>query len=350
MPITPRSILKRLQTEATPLLDGDGVVFVWQGKEAPRLASDLTGWDDGPQVKMEQVSPGLWIHRQSLPQDAYIEYAFMDGEDHIPDPHNPRRVFNGLGDHNNYFYMPAAAPSPLIKRQRGARRGTLKSLDLPTYHILPGKRRRVHLYQPPGEGPFPLMVVWDGQDYLRRGRLITILENLAAQQRVRPPALLMVENHSAARMAEYACSEASLIFLQYAALPAARSELPLVDPDGSPGAWGVLGASMGGLMALFTALRMPKWFGRVLSQSGGFGLGEFDSVIFDLVTHHIGPQPIVWMDIGVYDYPRLLEANRLMLAHLQSHGFQAGYHEYTGGHNYNSWRDDLWRGLEYLYG
>jgi enterochelin esterase family protein len=232
----------------------------------------------------------------------------------------------------------------------GIPRGTLKSILAPTYNIVTGEQRRLYLYQPPGEGPFPLMVVWDGQDYLRRGRLPVMLDNLAAQQRIRPLAVLMIANHPKARVAEYACSEASLGFLQYTALPIARSELNLVDPANSPGVWGVMGASMGGLMALFTVLRMPRLFGRALCQSGGFCHGDFESVVFDLVAHFDEPRPRIWLDVGIYDYPRLLEANRQMLGRLQGNGFETGYQEYRGGHNFTSWRDDLSNGLEYLFG
>ena len=31
-------------------------------------------------------------------------------------------------------------------------------------------------------------------------------------------------------------------------------------------------------------------------------------------------------------------------------GYLLAYHEYNAGHNYPAWRDDIWRGLEALYG
>ncbi|MFN8374318.1 MAG: alpha/beta hydrolase-fold protein [Anaerolineae bacterium] len=39
-----------------------------------------------------------------------------------------------------------------------------------------------------------------------------------------------------------------------------------MDIQQHPGAFGVLGASMGGLMALYAGLRMPALFGQVISQ------------------------------------------------------------------------------------
>jgi enterochelin esterase family protein len=58
----------------------------------------------------------------------------------------------------------------------------------------------------------------------------------------------------------------------------------------------------------------------------------------------------IWMDAGLYDAKSLLKANREMHAALSQHGYETCYREYPGGHNYTAWRDDVWRGLEYLFG
>ena len=73
-----------------------------------------------------------------------------------------------------------------------------------------------------------------------------------------------------------------------------------------------------------------------------------DTVVFDLVRH--GPvQPLkVWMDAGRYEW--LLDCNRRMNELLVETGYEVSYREYNGGHSYPSWRNDLWRGLEWLFG
>jgi enterochelin esterase family protein len=35
---------------------------------------------------------------------------------------------------------------------------------------------------------------------------------------------------------------------------------------------------------------------------------------------------------------------------LDAKSYHPGYREYHAGHNYTAWRDDIWRGLENLYG
>ena len=46
---------------------------------------------------------------------------------------------------------------------------------------------------------------------------------------------------------------------------------------------------------------------------------------------------------------QLADGNRRMLPLLRKAGHRAEYREYSGGHNYPAWRDDVWRGLEWLF-
>ena len=45
----------------------------------------------------------------------------------------------------------------------------------------------------------------------------------------------------------------------------------------------------------------------------------------------------------------LLEDNRNMRALLQERDYAVTYREFSGGHNYTAWRNDLWHGLEALF-
>jgi enterochelin esterase family protein len=73
-------------------------------------------------------------------------------------------------------------------------------------------------------------------------------------------------------------------------------------------------------------------------------------VVLDLLEHGEMRPLKIWMDVGIYDIPGLLESNRRMLNILNQRGYQATYREYNAGHNYPAWRDDIWRGLETLFG
>lgn len=344
------SLLARARTTGTPIVEAERAIFVYEGAEPPLLVGDFNGWDFRHPASWEQAAAGLWTYTLPLPTDAYIEYAFLTGpneEDRIPDPFNPRTVPNGVGQINHYFYMPAAGPTPLAQRQRNIPQGTVTRHIVQHPRLIAGGRRMVHLYHPPTDQACPLVVVFDGRDYLHRGMLPAIADNLIAGGRMRPLALALVENGGQARMIEYACNEATLKFIMECVFPLAQKHLNLIDPARQPGVHGVLGASMGGLMALYTALRLPDVFGHVLSQSGAFQLGADDTVVFPLIRYAPPPKVKIWLDVGRYEW--LLPANRQLHDLLAQQGYDFSYREFNAGHNYPAWRDDVWRGLEWLF-
>jgi enterochelin esterase-like enzyme len=343
-------LVERALREGTPLLDGDQATFVWYGDHAPRLIGDFNGWNEDTALDLPPVAQGIWARTLPLPRDAYIEYAYSQDGWHLADPFNPRSVSNGLGARNHYFYMPDAVPTPWIAHERGRPLGSLTRHVVRADHLVVGGERAVYLYRPPVSDPSPLLVVLDGRDYLRRARLARMVDNLIAAGRIRPLALAMVANGGQARYVEYACNDSTVSFLRSRVVPLARAQLNLVDLDTHPGAYGLLGASMGGLCALYTALRAPSMFGHAISQSGAFALGALgsDPVVFDLVRHLPNAPVKIWMDVGSYE--QLLPANQRMQALLRQRGYDVTYREYHGGHNYSVWRDDVWRGLEALYG
>lgn len=130
-------------------------------------------------------------------------------------------------------------------------------------------------------------------------------------------------------------------------LPLARQELALVDWQAERGAYGILGASMGGLMALYCGLRLPQVFGKVLSQSGAFSIERHEFVVCDLARHLPKRDLQIWMDVGRLEW--LLEPNRRMHKILLEKGYAVQYREVAAGHNYTAWRNDVWRGLEALF-
>ncbi len=98
---------------SNPVLDGDRVTFVWQGDSPPQLIGDMTEWEWGSPIELTQVDPDVWTHTLTLPQDAYIEYAFWDGQQRVTDPLNGNVTPNGLGHENHYLYMPGAEDAGL---------------------------------------------------------------------------------------------------------------------------------------------------------------------------------------------------------------------------------------------
>lgn len=344
MPTHPLLALAR--TLGNPVLGGDVATLIWEGESAPLLIDDLHKWDDAPQ-KMLRAGEELWSFSMPLPHDAYLEYAFIDPQtgERIPDPLNPNRVKNGADGYNNFFYMPQAKPSPLAFPQKGVPKGTVTRHAVLTDDYASGAKRTVYLYQPPVDYPVPLLFVYDGVDYLRRAKLNVIVDNLIAEKRMRPIAMALVQNGGAARTVEYSCSESTISLLIDCVLPVAKENLNLEAVK--DGGYGVMGSSLGGSMALFTALRLPQVFHRVLSQSGAFIAPDYQYVVVDLVKCGSPKDIEMWMDAGRLDW--LLDGNRQMYALLKEKDYRVKYREFSAGHNFTAWRDDIWHGLEELY-
>jgi enterochelin esterase family protein len=350
------SKILRAKASGNPLIDGNEVTFFWEGRTAPTLVGDFNHWDPFA-TPLKRISPRLqpasaksvWYCTLSLPRDAYVEYAFHDpvSQKNFTDPFNKKSVSNGVGGRNNFFYMHETMPSPFAMRRADVSGGALTSHVVETKWLRDDYEREIYLYRPPVNDPVPLLVVYDGQDYLQRGKLAVIVDNLIADKRIQPIAMALLPSTSRWRNLEYACSDGTILWLDQIILPLAHENLNLLDLKNHPGAYGVLGASLGGTMSFYTGLRMPDVFGKVLSQSGAFMIESRDFAVVDLVRHGHAPDLNIWMDIGQLD--NLLEDNRQMQKLLGEKGYATTYREHMGGHNYTAWRDDVWRGLETLF-
>lgn len=338
----------------SPRINGDQVTFIWKGTQAAQVIGDFTYWIDSRAIPMERQAEDLWSCTITLPRDAYIEYGYVVDGERIPDPLNPQQIRDGFGHVNSIIWMPEAKDTPLIQRKRNVPHGTVTRHTVDGGHLVVGGSRPVHLYQPPVDEPVPLLVVLDGRDYLRKAKLANIVDNLIAQKRIHPIAMALVDPLRQGRVVEYACSDTTVAFFVDHLLPYARQHLKLVDVVANPGAYGMMGASMGGLMSLYTAMRAPDIFGHVLCESGAFG-GHVAvnplyhrSAIDELVEFAPVPRIKIWMDCGLYEW--FITPNRVMHALLKERGYDVNYVEQTSGHNYPSWRNILWRGLEHLFG
>ena len=348
-------LLERARLEGTPLMDGERVTFVWQGKKPPLLLSDFGGWEIEQAAELTAVTPDIWVYQTNLPRNAFIEYAYIldpdnaDSDDgRTPDPFNPRAKWNGINAVNHYFYMPEAAPTPLIQRRRGVPQGRLTRVKIDPDGLAASAKRDIFFYQPPVDEPVPLLVAWDGRDYLKQAELPTLVNNLIADGEIRPVALALVDNGRKNRFLEYGASDISLALLTEMVLPLARQQLNLLDIDEQPGAYAILGASMGGLMALYAGWRLPHIFGHVLAQSGAYAIHGQEFVIYPLVRYQPPPPIKIWLNVGTYDF--LYDTSREMAQLLQERGAAVTYQEYVGGHNYYAWRDQLADGLRLMFG
>lgn len=348
-------LVEQAQSLGTPLIDGDTATFVWIGETAPELIGDFNDWGTSAlgAAQLTQVAPEVWTYELTLPLDAYIEYVYTtdpdDPDKSVLDPLNRHQVNNGMGGTNNYFTMPGRQPNVTAEFVSGVPQGSVTRHTIYSPMLLSGNRRDVWLYHPPTDEAVPLVVVYDGKDYFRRANLTQIVANLIAAKQIAPVALAMMDNAREDRFVEYNATETVLAQVTELVMPLAYNNLNLIDPDVSPGAWGVMGASMGGLMAMYTGLRLPHIFGKVACQSANFQyeLTDFPPIVDVLVRNLPRPDLRIWQDVGRFE--KLLAENRAFNALLAERGYIVAYHETNGGHNWSSWRDMLPQALRSLF-
>ncbi|MDH3424447.1 MAG: alpha/beta hydrolase-fold protein, partial [Gemmatimonadota bacterium] len=151
-------------------------------------------------------------------------------------------------------------------------------------------------------------------------------------------------------------SAAHARYLAEELVPALEDELPLI---GTPEARGLMGASLGAVASLSTAIRYPGRFGRLLLQSGSFAFSDvgrhdrgpiFDPIADMVNDYRSDPFAVserVFVSCGTYE--SLIYENRSLVPLLQRTGMDVRYVEARDGHNWENWRDRLREGLAFLF-
>lgn len=332
--------LALVRSTGTPLLTDDSATFVWFGKRAPVLIGDFNLWGIGstPYPRLEEVAPRVWTYTLPLLPRTYQQYTFTtdpeDSKARLVDPFNRHPVAAGYGQYNASFWTADYPHTQLPPHYR--LNGTLGKFRR-AHPFLLGKKRDLWLYQPPTPEPVPLLLVYDGQDAVHLGRLPQLVDHLITTGQIAPLALACIAHADRGRLTEYTMSEALLLALVHAVLPFATKHLHLLSPTLFPGAYGVMGASLGGLMALYTALRLPHLFGTVISQSGAFQLAldeEKAPLLASVLWQNHTPLRI-WQDVGRYEW--LHTVNERVHIDLVAAGHEVTYRVYNSGHNWPAW-------------
>jgi len=354
----PTRLDELLESRSFPLIEGRRVTFAYRG------AADevhLRHWIFGLSASQafERV-PGtdLWLLEIDLPERSRVEYKLevVEGGLHrlIQDPLSPHLARDPFGAnsvvHGQGYTVPLwTLPDP------EARPGELREHRMhsdafgrpqPVTVYLPARFRETRRY--------PLLVLHDGQDYLRYSGLKTVLDNLI--HRLEIPPMVVALPHSPDRLHEYADDERHARFLVDELVPLLEESYPIVK---DPSARGLGGASFGAVATLATAWRRPGFFGKVLLQSGSFAftdIGDHDrGPLFDPVVEFVNafrespgrPAEQTFVSCGIYE--SLIYYNRSLLPVLQGTGMDVRFVETRDGHNWENWRDQMREGLSWLF-
>ena len=341
-----------------PLVEGTSVTFVFRGEaDAVELRHFIFGLESS-QAFTALPGTDFWYLVQTLPANSRVEYKIdvIRGGDHhwIRDPLNPHLAYDPFGANSVCHCSGYQRPRWTLEDPE-AREGTLEERVVSSRAF--DEDRKVQVYLPARfrrRRRYPLLVVHDGDDYLRYSGLKTVLDNLI--HRLEIPPMVVALTTSPNRLEEYAAHRDHGRFIADELVAAMEEEFPIL-PE--PRFRGLMGASFGAVATLSTAWRHPGRFGCLLLQSGSFAFTDigkqkrgpaFEPVV-EFVNAFRGepgqPAEKIFVSCGVYE--SLIYENRSMVPLLQAAGLEVRYIEARDGHNWENWRDRLRKGLSWLF-
>src|SRR5579871_921522 len=363
------------------------VTFLWRATSTARrvrLDGSLPPKYE-PRWLTRLADTDVWFRTERLPSDSRFFYSFQincpekDSPDASPirqaqlmgqfphhlDPLNPHEVTLQGGLLRSLAELPQASPQPWLAPLPGVAKGALKEEKLKS-ESLKGERSFT-VYTPANYDPkgpeCGLLILFDGNWYLDPDSIPgpTILDNLIAKQKIPPLVVVFVKHPPIARNKDLANSPTFADFLVKDLVPWVRANYHV---SADPARTIVGGLSLGGLMASYCAFTHSDVFGNVLSQSGSYWwfMGALDphpptnAEPGDLIRQFVtSPRlPIrFYLEAGRFEDSlggSLVASNRQLRDVLRAKGYDVHYSEYSGGHDFVTWRGTFANGLMALTG
>lgn len=374
---------QNVSQKGTPLIEQDAagqtiVTFLYQGDASTRNVLVLGTPYDG-QAHLSHLSHSdIWFKSYVIPESSRFSYRIAVNVPQLEeknwteqyfaafstirlDPKNQQATF---GEPDAQFGAAStltlpSAPSDLMARESDVPRGNIEGVQ---YHSdLLGNTRLVQLYHPNPiyslSSDAPLLMVFDGSDYLTKVPTTVILDNLIAKGAIPPMRAVFIDTPSPKlRAAELTPNAQYAHFLATEFKPWLRSRFNI-----HPNAQNTVlaGSSFGGLASMYIAFKYPEQFGKVLSQSGSFWWApetrsNMHQHWFDELVSQAPTQPIeIYMNAGLFEISpksyEILDNNRRLVSTLKRKGYTVTFEELASGHDYFSWRATFAQGLIALF-
>jgi glucoamylase len=335
----PSDAAERVKASKTsPLVEGEEFTFIYRG-DAKRveIVGDFTGWAPAGLVLREVPgTTNLKFIRLKFPLAVRLEYKLIADGEWLLDPLNPNKNNNGVGGFNSNFSGPDYRPTTLASGHDELR-GRIERLELRG-----GDKRKVQIYLPPGYAAsatrYPVLYMQDGSQSIELGRAAEIADRMIAEGKVEPFIIVFIDPID--RTKEYWANDQFADWMAQALVPLVDSRYRTrAERDGRA----LTGASLGGVISVWTALRHPDIFARISGHSTSFQIDE-ERVLAALARLDEDARrkyPLrFYLDAGRYE-PPIFDTTRRANLMLRARGYPVTYREAPVGHNFTAWRDRL---------
>lgn len=331
-----------LQNPVLPLTNGTECVFMFRGN-ADRIivTGDHKQWSANGDTMKRIAGTDLSYIMNTFPIDARIDYKFINGSNWILDPKNPLTCAGGFGP-NSELRMPGYPQQPELIGNTDIPKGSIFDTTFRSSSL--NNSRAIKVYLPPGYShsqQYPVILFHDGLDYVNLAKAPTIIDRLIAMNKMRP--IIAVFVPAVNRTSEYAGNTMST-FHQFIINDIMNWVDKRFSTTANPEYRAVAGASNGGNIALYCALKSPQIFGKVAAQSSNV----INSIMKEFDVYP--PLPItLYADIGTYDIPQLIPLVRQFKQVLEQRGYMYMYKEVNEGHSWGNWKAHMNEYLESFF-
>lgn len=213
-----------------------------------------------------------------------------------------------------------------------------------------GYSRELRLLRGPADQPHRLCLFLDGELYWREMNALPVLHTLIERGTL-PPITLAFISHGGmkARQHDYTCNADFAHYIAETAIPWLQQNVPSLQTGNHL----ICGLSLSGLTSTYLALQYPAHFSRCLSQSGAYWWN--DQWLTKNATKWAPSPARFWLSVGDQetdaDEPPEVsqhEGVNNVIKVLKSIGGKVHYHEFSGGHSMEYWRDELPQALPWL--
>ncbi len=315
-----------------PIIEDSTCYFFFRGKGAQSVVGDFNQWRAGRDPFIAVDSTDLFYVAKTFPLEARLDYKIVVAGKWILDPLNPRVIWGGFGP-NSELAMPRYEYPAEILYQPDIPHGTVVEWSFQSRVLNNTRQVWVYLpaeYEAHPQNRYPVLYVQDGGEYIRLANMVNVLDNLIASQRIRP--IITVFVNPVERNQEYWLNDAYVTMLVQELVPAVDSTWrTLPDPKNR----GIMGASLGGVVSLYAALKYPEVFRKVGSQSGALWIEQ--QRIITLYQQTDLPPLIIYLDWGTFEEGQ--EAvHRQFRTILVAAGHTVRTERHPEGHSWGNWR------------
>lgn len=332
------------------------VTYVYKGNEDTENVVVVQPIGDRNPIEnmMERLlDTDLWYKTYKIRNDVRFRYYFSINDDltenwakkvknGISDEFNDKKLLFGDGHAISYVVMNKSEGHRMFNKMDDEISGSLNRYDFFSESL--NEVRKIWIYTPSNydssSHEIGVGIFTDGSEHINILKVKDILDNMIYEKSIKPIIGVFIESTDN-RPKELRCNEKFERFVVCELLPWIKENYK-VSQDGKDNL--ICGFSLGGLTALYLALRHSHIFGNVISQSGAYHAG-LDTI--EKEVSNCKNSLSCYINVGVLEDEKIMINNIVKVSNLLKDLSHEVYFDiFKGGHDYLCWGEGLFKGLK----